>query len=60
MSEDIEYCDCGRTYCQFFDPSEGEYGSSYSIAEVEEYLTRLPKLKKHLQAELAKAKTQSN
>lgn len=55
MDLDLEYCDCGRSYCQFFNGAEGERGTSYTIEEVQEYLKSLPAIQKHLEKELALA-----
>ena len=55
MDLDLEYCDCGRSYCQFFNGAEGETGTSYTIEEVQEYLKSLPAIQKHLEKELALA-----
>jgi hypothetical protein len=52
---ELHFCDCGRPWCDFFDPSEDE-GHSYSVEKVREFLKDLPKIKKHLQAELRKWK----
>lgn len=54
MDKNLEYCDCGRYYCQFFNGSEGERGTSYSLKEVQEFLDRLPILEEHLKKELAR------
>lgn len=55
----LHYCDCGRSYCQFFSPGEEEYGVSYSVEEIEEMLLNLPKIQKHLKQELKKAEAEN-
>ena len=50
----LKYCGCGRPYCDFFNPSEEEYGVSYSYEEIKECYENLPKIKKHLAKEIAK------
>lgn len=34
----IDKCDCGRQNCDYFDPSEGEYGVSYSKKSLPSYI----------------------
>lgn len=51
---DIEFCNCGRPYCDFFNASEGENGVSYSVESVKQLLKDLPKIEKHLKTELKK------
>lgn len=56
MDLNLECCYCGREYCDFFNGAVGDYGESYSIQDVEEYLKELPAIKAHLEKELEKAK----
>lgn len=46
---DLEACDCGREWCQFFNPAEGEWGASHSRKYVEGVLKDLPKVQKHFE-----------
>lgn len=32
---ELEKCDCGRSYCEFFAAGYGEYGTSFSREELE-------------------------
>ena len=45
---ELEKCNCGREYCQFFSAGMGESGSSFSRKELLKIRRELPKLKKHL------------
>jgi len=41
-------CNCGRSWCDFFNPAEEDKGISYTREEVEKILRDLPKVEKHL------------
>lgn len=45
---ELQVCDCGREWCQFFSPSEGEQGASYSLESVKAIRDKLPELQAHL------------
>lgn len=57
MDLDLEYCDCGQSYCQFFNGAEGDRGTSYTVEEVKDYLEKLPAIKEHLEKLLAQMPT---
>lgn len=50
---DMYKCDCGRSYCEFFAPGLGDWGSSFSRQELEALQNKLPALQKHLDELLA-------
>ena len=38
---DIQKCDCGRPWCQYFYPLEGEYGASINKTDIEHIIKTL-------------------
>ncbi len=50
----VHKCNCGREFCEYFDPSEGEWGESYTKKELEEKLIELKEKIKEIEEVLEK------